>query len=143
MTSRQRQTNSTDETKYVVTCGKGIPAPMIVSYISLCWLATKSLFPPEIAKNTPSEIRARRTANSSREWLPDKMKRISASDHHFLLGGTGCRHLHPEGTPQRRRQRGVGDDVVQLVRHREMQGISQDRAHNSRCTTISWSYQLS
>src|SRR5215467_11279009 len=35
MMSRQPQTNSTDETKYVMTCGKGIPAPTIVSYISL------------------------------------------------------------------------------------------------------------
>src|SRR6516165_12550337 len=35
MMSRQPQTNSTDETKYVMTCGKGIPAPTIVSYMSL------------------------------------------------------------------------------------------------------------
>ena len=35
MMSRQPQTNSSDETKYVMTYGKGIPAPAIVSYISL------------------------------------------------------------------------------------------------------------
>src|SRR5204863_3566839 len=79
MMSRQPQTNSTDETKYVMISGKGIPAVAIVSYIILYWLVTKILFPPEIAKNTPSEIRARRTTNCSRERLPDNMKRITAS----------------------------------------------------------------
>jgi hypothetical protein len=77
--SRQPQTNSTDETKYVMMCGKGIPAPTIVSYITLYWLVMSSLFPPEMAKNTPSEMRARRTANCSRKRLPDNAKRLSAS----------------------------------------------------------------
>src|ERR1700722_19870042 len=62
----------------------------------------KSLFPPEIAKNTPSEIRTRRTANSSRERLPDNMKRISASE--FIISSSAARGQHFKGIPRRRRQ---------------------------------------
>lgn len=88
---RQPQTNFIDETKYVITCGNGSPAPTIVSYISLYWLATKSLFLPEIAKNTPSEIRAKTIVNSSRERLPDNVKPINCIGfHHFLRGRIGC-----------------------------------------------------
>ena len=58
-------------------CGNGIPAPARVSYIWRVRLATKSLFPPEMAKNTPSETRASRIANSSHRRFPRSTDRIN------------------------------------------------------------------
>jgi hypothetical protein len=45
---KQPDDKQATETKYVMTCGRGIPAPAIVLYISLYRLAAKSLFPPQI-----------------------------------------------------------------------------------------------
>ena len=51
-------------------CGKGIPAPARVSYIWRVRLVTNSLFPPEMAKNIPSETRASKIENCSHERFP-------------------------------------------------------------------------
>src|SRR5262245_61071476 len=51
-------------------CGNGIPAPARVSYIWRVRLGTRSLLPPEMAKNTPSETRASRIENCSHERFP-------------------------------------------------------------------------
>ena len=72
-------------------CGKGIPAPARVSYIRRVWLATKSLLPPEMAKNVPSETRASRIENCSHERFPN-----SADRNQFIrLHGIGLSASYP------------------------------------------------
>lgn len=73
---------------------------------------TKSLSPPEIAKNTPREIQARRTANSSRERSPevtagsrqDDMPRCAARTPPDDCMSTS---LRPAGAPARRQPTAV------------------------------------
>src|SRR4029077_19930955 len=66
-------------------CGKGIPAPARVSYIRRVWLATKSLLPPEMAKNIPSETRASRIGNCSHERFPSSTDRINSQGFMALV----------------------------------------------------------
>src|SRR5215469_2586917 len=68
--SRHPLTNSTPDTKYVITRGNGTLASTNVSYIVCALPATNNLLAPEMAKNSPSETRTSRMAYCSRSLLP-------------------------------------------------------------------------
>src|SRR5439155_7768579 len=66
-------------------CGNGIPAPARISYIWRVWMATKSLLPPERARNIPSETRASRIGNCSHERFPSSTDRINSQGFMALV----------------------------------------------------------
>src|ERR1700734_982483 len=90
-TSKQPPTNSAPETQYVISRGNGILAAAKVSYMTFVRLATNSLFPPEMAKNTPNATRTNKIAHGSRFASPSSPNRIKRS-HSITLHL--CGNLH-------------------------------------------------
>src|ERR1700749_1449963 len=77
--------NSTADTQYVIGRGNGTLAATKVSYMTFVRLATNSLFPPEMAKNTPKATRTNKIAHASRFASPSSPNRIMRSHSIMLL----------------------------------------------------------
>src|ERR1700691_3285651 len=65
--------------------GNGTLAAARVSHMTFVRLATNSLFPPEMAKNTPNATRTNKIAHGSRFASPSSPDRIKRSHSITLL----------------------------------------------------------
>src|ERR1700722_20328909 len=83
--SKQPPMNSTADTQYVIGRGNGTLAAAKVSYMAFVRLARNSLFPPEMAKNTPNATRTNKIAHGSKFALPSRPNRIKRSHSIMLL----------------------------------------------------------
>ena len=79
--------NSTNDKNTTVNSGNGIAASINISNNPSRDFWTKSLFPPEMAKNSPRETRASRIAAHSHLRLPCKMNAVTPRNLKYWIIG--------------------------------------------------------